>query len=233
MKNNKYLNTLLTQELLFIIIENLSYQDFIILKLTNKKIYNLIKGYDDYIYKKYIRKLKCYKTEIIEILSNKSIGSLNYTLKKNNIPKQFRIHEYKIGVNNNDRIQFFHISFYYNGYHEIKIKCEAYYNWDDSDNEKITIVKLLYKKISFTGKVIFDEYSEFSCNCTHGCIQVEEFKHIQKYIPGINIIIKDYFLWDYWKPIDLNIYNNIIQNIEKFSFMESYMNDEFDINSED
>ncbi len=235
MNNNKYISTLLIQELLFTIISFLSHQDFINLKLTSKKLYNLIKGYDDCVYKKYIKNISLYNSEIVEIIRNKPAGSLKLSLEKNNILyEQFRIHEYKIGVNENIdnlplyyiRIQYFHISFYYNGYHQIKLKSSEYYD-DECGLESTTII-LLHKQFGFTEKIIFDEYVESSCHCNHGCKQIEEFEHIQKYIPRINVIIKDYFLWDYSMSNYIKN-NNKIQNIEDITFMEDFMEEEFDV----
>jgi hypothetical protein len=78
------MDVLFIQELLFNIIEFLSYQDFINLKLTNKKIYNLTKGYNDnFIFNTYIKKLPYYQPDdIIRIINNYDIISFKYILKK-------------------------------------------------------------------------------------------------------------------------------------------------------
>lgn len=148
------MDVLFIQELLFNIIEFLSYQDFINLKLTNKKIYNLTKGYNDnFIFNTYIKKLPYYQPDdIIRIINNYDIISFKYILKKACIPfEQFRIHKYYIAIEDkeyendyiSDHVELIHLTFYYNGYHQIKITSISYYDADDSDNNYGIFTNLL------------------------------------------------------------------------------------------
>lgn len=228
--NNKCLTVLSIQELLYIIIENLTYNDFINLKLANQYIYNTARGYNDnYIFKKYINTLPYKNIDSMKIWKdNEEIHELRSMLKKANIPiETFRVHDYKIittdktsdmypgdieDLNDCENLRYFYFTFYYHGYHGLKFVSKSLFDKPrpgDCCNNYIDECNLYYNRFGFFDNV-YDKYKTIKKRCLDGPTRkrINNFKYIQNYVFNMDTILelfKDFDLESIKEFIDAGI----------------------------
>jgi hypothetical protein len=195
------------QELLYNIIQYLSYSDFMNFKLTNKSIYNILSEYENITFKKYVKKLSNYDIEKIKIFDD--VNFIKKTLEDINIPVDtFRVHDYNLIITDNmdpriysnfdnlsiddfEYMIYINFTFYYRQkYHEIKFYIKNFFADGPchcTSNNKYC--NLYYNLIGFNN-ILYDEYESIYHCSGH---DKGSFKYLEKEIPYIHYFIHECF----------------------------------------